>query len=503
MTLRANSLFVSAGAIIRLAVSLLSIPLLVRFLGVERYGVWIVLNSVISIAGLMELGLSTAFTNYLSVDYARQDWLSANRTLATSLVLITCLGGLTSLGLCLVNPLVGRALILEDVHLTEALLALGVMSWLLLLRFWQQWAMAAEAALLRYDVQSAIETTGAIILQIGVLLLAMAGRSLWMLAAWSLIVTGGSVILHFLALRHLFSGRPLRLCYSRQAASALVRFGFAQWLATLGSSLFGYADRIIVNLILGSAAAGLYSVATSIAVQINTLSAIPLVVLPPAISAAKALSQYSRIRQIFLRATRINGLLVFIVMASILFWAPYIANLFVGTGDAARTAEILRIIAFSYGLYSLSAAGFFTAIGVGFPMLNARWGIIGALVSLFMLAGLASWIGFKGAAWGNIGYALVLLINFQLVKVIDLDYRAYMKTFLPSISMVFLWSLWFIHTKIGILPIWVLVISFFLLTIPSIVFVSGGILCKETINFVLKIFKTGISLTRGLVNGNK
>ena len=53
-------------------------------------------------------------------------------------------------------------------------------------------------------------------------------------------------------------------------------------------------------------------------------------------------------------------------------------------------------------------------------MLNARWGIIGALFSLSIMAILASRIGLKGAAWGNIGYALVVIINFQLVKIIGL-----------------------------------------------------------------------------------
>ena len=142
LTLRENSLFISLGAVVRLVVSLISIPLLVRFLGLERYGVWVVLNSVIAIAGLMELGVSTAFTNYLSADYAQQDWFSASRSVTTSLVLVTCLGGIASVRLWLANPVIGRALFAEGSHQIEALLALGVISWLLLLRFWQQWAMA-------------------------------------------------------------------------------------------------------------------------------------------------------------------------------------------------------------------------------------------------------------------------------------------------------------------------------------------------------------------------
>ena len=502
-TLRANSLHISLGAIARLIVSLISIPLLVRFLGLERYGIWVVLNSFIAIAGLMELGISVAFTNYLSADYARHDWNSANQNVTTSFVLLTCLGALTSAGLWLAHPLIAGEFFFEDSSRVDALLALGVLPWLLLLRFWQQWAMAAEAAVLRYDIQATIEASSAILSQIGVMLLALAGGSLWILSAWLLLVNSGAAIMHCLLLRRMFPYHLLLSNYSWQTANTLLCFGITQWLAGLGSSLFGYADRIIVNWFLGSEAAGLYSVATSIAIQINTLSAIPLRVLPPAISAAKALSQSTRIREIFVRATRLNGLLVLVTLAPILFWAPQLSNLLVGTEHAVLTTDILRTIALAYGLYSLSAAGFFSAIGVGRPILNARWGIIGALFSLFMLAGFAYWIGLKGAAWGNIGYSLVLIINIQLAKIINLDYRSYLKIFYPSFIAIFAWWLLIICVDISTLPVWSLILPFFLLAMSSTVFVSGVTFLSEIIDTVVEICKTGIFSMRGILNGNK
>jgi len=245
-------------------------------------------------------------------------------------------------------------------------------------------------------------------------------------------------------------------------------------------------------LFFGSGVAGLYSAATSIAIQINTLSAFPLRVLPPAISAAKVLFQYSRIRQIFIHSTRLNGLLVVLISAPIFFWAPQLSNLLVGAEYATLTAEILRTIAFAYGLYSLGAAGFFSALGVGFPVINAQWGIIGSLFSLLMMVALAVWAGLKGAVWGNIGYALVLIINFKLIKIIDLDYRDYLKTFCPSIITVFVWWLLSIYANIDILPAWALILLFFLLVISSIVFVSGVTFLKYIIDMVFEIYKTGV-----------
>jgi O-antigen/teichoic acid export membrane protein len=489
LTLRANSYFVSLGAAIRLVVSLISIPLLVRFLGLERYGIWVVLNSVIAISSLMEFGLSAAFTNYLSIYYAQNDWFNVNCTVTTSFVLITFLGGVTSLGLSLASPILGHLLFVGDAHGTESLFALEVISWLLLLRFWQQWAMAAEAALFRYDVQATVETAGAVVINIGTMILAFVGGSLWILAAWSLTVTGGSLIFHYLALKRLSNGRFLRPGFSKKIFSSLIHFGTAQWLSGLGASLFGYGDRILVNLILGSEAAGLYSAATSIAIQINSLSAIPLRVLPPAISAAKALSQNSRIYQIFIRATKLNGLLVLLTAAPVLYWAPQLSYLLVGAEHAVITTEILRILAVAYGIYSLSVASYFFAIGVGYPILNARWGVIGAVFSLFLIAILTSFAGLKGSAWGNIGYSLTLIITYHIVRIIGLKYTVYLKLFVPYVVIIILWWLISEYGNIILLPIWAQILTFIFLVIISVLYIKGLSLIREFAEQSMSVYK--------------
>jgi O-antigen/teichoic acid export membrane protein len=225
LTLRANSLFVSLGTVVRLVVSLVSIPLLVRFLGLERYGIWVVLNSVIAIASLAELGLGVALTNFLSADYARKDWEDANQRLGTSLALITGLGVVTSVGLWLAHPSVAQMLFEKDLYHTEAMFALGVISWQIVLRFWQQWAMAVEAASLRYDIQAGIDTFNAILIQVGIMILAMLGFGLWVLAIWSLLVNGICVILHSQMLKRLTYFRSLALCYS--CKRQMIYFGLA------------------------------------------------------------------------------------------------------------------------------------------------------------------------------------------------------------------------------------------------------------------------------------
>ena len=202
----------------------------------------------------------------------------------------------------------------------------------------------------------------------------------------------------------------------RTAAITLVRFGATQWLANLGASLFGYADRIIVNLFLGSEAAGLYSAATSIAIQLIPCRHSSRV-LPPAISAAKALSQFSRIREIFIRATKLNGLMVLYNGADF-FWTPILSNLLVGHRTPHNCGDAKDISICLWDVFIISGR-FFSAIGIGFPVLNARWGIIGALFSLSIMAIFASRTGLEGTA-GKYGLCTCTYDQFSTGQVLTI-----------------------------------------------------------------------------------
>jgi O-antigen/teichoic acid export membrane protein len=63
------------GKGVAVLVSLLSVPLTVRYLGAERYGAWVTISTAIAWIAIADLGLSSSLTNMVSEGYAqgRQD----------------------------------------------------------------------------------------------------------------------------------------------------------------------------------------------------------------------------------------------------------------------------------------------------------------------------------------------------------------------------------------------------------------------------------------------
>ncbi len=79
----------SSGAAARLlsaGITLVSLPLAVRYLGAERYGVWATITTTVVWINLLDLGIANTLTNSISRAYALDDKVSAARYFTNALL---------------------------------------------------------------------------------------------------------------------------------------------------------------------------------------------------------------------------------------------------------------------------------------------------------------------------------------------------------------------------------------------------------------------------------
>ena len=79
-----NGFYNTAAGLIRIALGILTIPVLIRSLGVEAYGLWTLASTVITVVNLAEAGLSTATTIFVSQDLAKDDGDGLSQTLTVT-----------------------------------------------------------------------------------------------------------------------------------------------------------------------------------------------------------------------------------------------------------------------------------------------------------------------------------------------------------------------------------------------------------------------------------
>jgi O-antigen/teichoic acid export membrane protein len=81
-----NGLYNVGGQAVRGAAGPLTIPFLIRFLGIREYGVWSLAYAVLALMTLSEAGISVAAVVFLSKDFAKDDFREAGTTLTFILV---------------------------------------------------------------------------------------------------------------------------------------------------------------------------------------------------------------------------------------------------------------------------------------------------------------------------------------------------------------------------------------------------------------------------------
>lgn len=76
---------------IALLAGLVSVPLTFRYLGVERYGIWMVLVSIIAAMGFADLGIGNGLMNAVSLAYGKDDKPLAREYVTSAFALMMCI----------------------------------------------------------------------------------------------------------------------------------------------------------------------------------------------------------------------------------------------------------------------------------------------------------------------------------------------------------------------------------------------------------------------------
>lgn len=411
-TLRRSSAYSVALTVVRMAVSVAAIPVLTRTLGLAGYGVWAIMASLLGFSSIFQFGLAPAVSYYTA--QAREDEETTLAVLRTSFVMFLVLGTVIAGLLAASASAASRLLFGRGAAGAEVSPALAIVGLAVLLQFIRNWLIAVESGRQRYDIQAWAEGVGNILLYSGLIVVTLLGHGLVAMAVWLVGSSALTIGLHWrLLCASSGSSMSLRFGWSRPHARSLVRYGSAQWLSLLSSSAFGQVDRVVVGVVLGPAPAGLYAAATAVASRITELSVAPLQVIAPALAESSGERDWVRVGNVYDRAMRLNVLLCFGLAVAVMLFASPIADILTpsGSGTASR---VLQIAALAYGSYSLAGVGYFAAQGLGMPSINARWGVLSAVLFLGSLLVSVRTFGLLGAAWSNLAYVACLGINFEV-----------------------------------------------------------------------------------------
>jgi len=256
----------------------------------------------------------------------------------------------------------------------------------------------------------------------GAVLIAYFTQSLVWMALWALVVQIAGMVTLFAIVA---SKVNFQWQVETTALRRMLSFSGFSFLESLAVSLFQQFDRILVGFVLGPAAAGVYSVGTSVALRLSIIAGQATEVMLPYASRKYSANEHTALYSTFRKASQIIALLVGTLAALLILWMDRILSLWISPEYAIKYTNIFRVLILAYFLISLSRIGHQTLTGMGKVKITS---LTYLSTSILMLAGVylsASRYGLIGAAITNL--TMVLLLSFNLLVYLKFSKKISMK----------------------------------------------------------------------------
>jgi O-antigen/teichoic acid export membrane protein len=395
------------GQLLPTAVGVLAIPVLVRGLGVDRFGIFSLAFIVIGYFSLFDLGMGRALTKLVADRLGLRDHESIPMLVWTSLLLMFLLGifgGLLTLG---ISPwLVHKALKVPVVLQPETLNSFYLMSLSIPLVTVTSGLRGILEAQQRFRVLSLIRVPITIFSFIGPILVLPFSRGLVAVMGVLIAVRILGFIAHWIACMQAMPELRRNLRIQRSAVVPVLRLGGWMTISNVVSPFLVYFDRFLIGGLVSATAISYYTAPMDMVTRLAMIPAAIAAVLFPAFAMTIV---HEPERTIFLlkRGLKYTMLAVFPVICVIVVLAPEILRLWLGAAFAHNGTSVLRWLAVGVLMNCLAQMPFVLVQGAGRPDLVAKL----HLVEL-PIYGIALWIltqrfGIEGAALAWAGRATI------------------------------------------------------------------------------------------------
>jgi O-antigen/teichoic acid export membrane protein len=322
-----NILMSWGGYAVRLTIAFLFVPYISSVYGDSRYGVWVILFQTVGYFSMMDLGLSSALTRYVSKYLSKSDYRSINRVLSTANLLYALVGIGVFLGVWLFAARFFQYFKIDDPSLmAEGQHALLLLGGFLALSFFLLPFGNTQAAFQRHDVNRFLVACEEIVRTIAMVVLIWTGHGLVALAG---VIVAVSLIRHIAGIIWLRRAHP-QVHFSpslidKATSRLLLSYSRISFAVSIGWLIMFNTDSFLLGLITSSAAAGIYNPGAQLMLSFRNLVnaiGIPLI---PAVSHLEAEDRAEQIRQIYRKGVKYGSYLSFALAGGVIVFAnPFV-----------------------------------------------------------------------------------------------------------------------------------------------------------------------------------
>lgn len=473
---------------------IVTIPILVRDLGIESYGIWVLISQAISFMALSDFGGASALGRMVARCRGSNDERSLEKLLSTTMAILVGAGVLVAFMASILASSVPAWVGIPESSDHIARVLFLILGWSLALQFPMRIGQGLLIGYQLYGLDGLSKTFDAIAKLVAIVILhRMECVSLLNVAVLYALV---SIVSHALLTTVVWKmTSPWRMSIrkiSLQMGRAVLSIGCSSVVTTLSNLAYTSGLGIAAGRLLGLQAAGIYGVVYSIMSNVYPFISAACVPFVSLSSEWQASGQSGRLRLVSVRVMRLAFLMAICIAVIIGVYAePILRILFSLSWSAddyhvAALALVIMSAGMALGLPQLVSRA--TLQGTGRHW-HATWAIILASVSSITIGSLAMWAGF-GIPGAALGWSVSWLVQgiavfLPICKYHELPLRqSLISVYLPGLVVGLLvygtsacLSRWVVPGNVGSLMVWVM---------PSVMVSAAGIYIVSGLHAFLK-----------------
>lgn len=401
---------------------LISIPLTAQYLGTERFGLWLLLSSLLSCVNLFDLGLANSLANSLAIADGRED-----RTLAKEIVssaFYSMLGG--ALILTVLFGLFYSSASWEKVlnirwsqPQLEIELAIAICFGVFIIHLLCSLSSRIYRGYQEEYISQLWLGLGSLLSIIGLIVSIHLKANFPALLA---VFLGFSLLGDILAAIHLFWFRrkwlkPNLNYYNLRKTKWLFKTGFQFWLAQISSFLVFQTDLIIVSKLFGASAVANYGVVLKLFTLVGSIQSAFVAPLWSAYAEAGTRGDFFWVNQAFKKSVCFSVIWSSCIGVLLAINTPNILKIWLNQTEAVDKNLIFAMLLTTI-LVSVAQSISMLANGLGETDIQAFVGPIAAISNLILSVVLGLFLGVSGVAWATMICVLVFSVGIVGMSVV-------------------------------------------------------------------------------------
>jgi O-antigen/teichoic acid export membrane protein len=393
-----NTLYNFIGRAAPLLVGIITIPLIIRGLGLDRFGLLSLAWTVLSYFSIFDLGLGRATTKFVAEALGKKELIMIPHIVFSAVSVELIFGLLGAVMFCGITPfLVERVLNIPTILQAEAKQTFYILAFSIPIVFISSSFMGIFAAFQRFDLLNLIRIPSLSFIFIMPLVGLYLDYNLPKIMVLLLISRVAVLIAYFAISIKFIDFLNVKKRLIKKTFKRLLAFGGWVTISNIISPILVNIDRFIIGSILTLSAVGYYTAPSEMITRLSLISSSLVMTIFPAFS---FIGELDKERLAILYTRTIKYLLLalgFIVILMILF-ADKILKIWLGRDFVVQSILVFQILAIGVLINSIARVPSSLLQGLGRPDITAKFHLLELPIHLLALWFFVRKFGIAGAA---------------------------------------------------------------------------------------------------------